>query len=150
MEEINNGMMLVRLLKQITDGIRQNVELEFMELNLTGPQGMLVGILAHYGEMKISDLSERMKLSNSTISGIVDRLEKQGLVERTRSTEDRRVVYVKVTAEFKKKAKEHFNQIEEKFQSILNYNTTPEEVDKIFEGLNLLKELMKRNQQKKE
>lgn len=149
MEELNNGMMLVRLLKQITDRIRQSIELEFIDLKLTGPQGMLVGILAHYGKMKISDLGERMRLSNSTTSGIVDRLEKQNLVERIRCKEDRRVVYVDITSEFKEKADKHFIEVEKKFESILSLSS-PEEVEKIFEGLNLLKQLMKRSQEEGE
>jgi len=149
MEDINQGMMIVRLLQQIKEGIKQTVRHEFKELNLTGPQGMLVGTLAHHGKMKISDLSGRLGLSNSTISGIVDRLEKQGLVERTRSKTDRRVVYVGVTSEFKKKADNNFDQIGKKFQMILS-ETTPEDVEKIFEGLNLLRELMERRQHKPE
>ncbi|WP_339060306.1 MarR family transcriptional regulator [Tepidibacillus marianensis] len=149
MEELNKGIMIVRLLKQLMDGVRQTVQQEFKQSNLTGPQGMLVGTLAHHGAMKISDLSERVGLSNSTISGIVDRLQKQGYVERIRSEEDRRVVYVNVTDEFRKDAKKHFNEIENKFGTIMD-QTTPEEFDKIFEGLNLLKELMERHQQKKE
>jgi len=149
MEDINKGIMVVRILKQIMNGVKQNVQQEFKEMGLTGPQGMLIGTLAHQGEMKISQLSEKMGLSNSTVSGIVDRLEKQGLVERTRSVEDRRVVYVNVTSDFKKIAQSHFSQIEAKFQDILN-ETSPEEIDKIFDGLNLLKKLMERHQEKKE
>ena len=83
MSELKNGIMMAKVLKQIMDSIRQSVVKEFKEMNLTGPQGMLVGILSHHGAMKVSELSERLGLSNSTVSGIVDRLEKQGYVERT-------------------------------------------------------------------
>ncbi|TCS78470.1 MarR family winged helix-turn-helix transcriptional regulator [Tepidibacillus fermentans] len=149
MKELNKGMMVVKVLKQIMDSFKQNIEQGFKEMNVTGPQGMLMGILVHHGKMKISDLSERMGLSNSTVSGIVDRLEKQGYVERTRSEEDRRVVYVNVTSEFRKQVRKHFSEIEKKFETIMN-ETASEEIDKIFEGLILLKELMERHQQKKE
>jgi len=149
MDDLNKGIMVVRLLKQLMDGVRQTVQQEFKESNLTGPQGILVGTLAHHGKMKISELSERVGLSNSTISGILDRLEKQGYIERIRSEEDRRVVYVDVTNEFRKNAKKHFYDIENKFSTIMT-EATPEEFDKILEGLNLLKELMDRHLQKKE
>ena len=66
--------------------LKHSMGQHFNPMNLTGPQGMMMGILSHDGEMKISDLSEKIGLSNSTVSGIIDRLEKQGLVERTRST----------------------------------------------------------------
>ena len=113
----------------------------FNEMNLTGPQGMMMGILSHDGEMKISDLSEKIGLSNSTVSGIVDRLEKQGLVERTRSNEDRRVVYVNISAEFKKNSKKNFCKIEKTFEDIIE-KATAEEIETILKGFNTLEKLM--------
>ncbi len=141
MEEEKRSISIVKVLKQLGDYIKQNVENEFKEMKLTGTQGMLIGTLAHDGEMKISDLSDKIGLSNSTVSGIIDRLEKPGYVERIRSKEDRRVVHVRVTPEFRKKAKEHFDKIDTKIDTIMN-KATPEEVNKVFEGLNILKKLM--------
>ena len=149
MEEYNNGLKVVRELKQIMDTFKQHMENEFKEINLTGTQGMLVRTRAHQGEMKISDLSKRMGLSNSTISGIVDRLERQGIVERIRSEEDRRVVWVNVTSDFRKTAKSHIHKVEEKFALMMN-ESTPEEIEKIYDGLNLLKNLMEKYLKKKE
>ena len=141
MDEKNKGVLVVKLLKQVMGSIKQNVEIHFKEMNLTAQQGILVGTLAHNGEMKISDLSDKLSLSNSTVSGIVDRLEKQGIVERIRSEEDRRVVNVNVTSEFKKTAKKHFEQFEKKLETVMN-EATPEEVEKIFEGLKIFKKLL--------
>jgi DNA-binding MarR family transcriptional regulator len=146
MEELNKGIRVIKVLKQVMDTLKQNMGHQFKEMNITGPQGMLMGILAHDGEMKISDLSEKLGLSNSTVSGIVDRLEKQGLVERTRSEEDRRVVYVSVTQEFQKNAKERFNGIQRMFEGLMN-TATPEEAERIYEGLNTLKKVMDRQKQ---
>lgn len=143
MEEISRGIQVIKLLKQVMDAIRQKVELQFKEMNLTGPQGMLIGTLAHCGKMKISDLSSRLGLSNSTVSGIVDRLEKQGLVERTRSKEDRRVVYVCVSDEFRRNAKGHYNEIERSFEAMMS-KASAEEVEIIIEGLDTLKRVMER------
>jgi DNA-binding MarR family transcriptional regulator len=121
--------------------LKHNMSQHFNPLNLTGPQGMMMGILSHDGEMKISDLSEKLGLSNSTVSGIIDRLEKQGLVERTRSTEDRRVVYVKVSAEFQTNSKKTFCKIEETFEHIME-KATAEEISTIQIGLDTLEKLM--------
>lgn len=143
MQESSRSISIVKVLKQVGDYIKQNVEDEFKEMNLTGSQGMVLGSLARNGEMRISDLSDRMGLSNSTVSGIVDRLEKKGFVERIRSKEDRRVVHVRVTPDFRKKAKNHFNDIEKKINTIMD-KATPEEADKVFEGLDILRNLMDR------
>ena len=123
--------------------IKQSMGQHFNAMNLTGPQGMMMGILSHDGEMKISDLSEKLGLSNSTVSGIIDRLEKQGLVERTRSLEDRRVVYVNVSTEFRKNSKENFCKIEKTFEDIMTKATT-EEVEVILKGLDTLEQILDR------
>lgn len=102
---------------------------------------MLMGILNRYGEMKVSDLSEKLGLSNSTVSGIIDRLEKQDLVKRTRSESDRRVVYVSATEKFKKGFEENFKELENDFGRMLSKAST-EEIDTIIEGLHLLQKIL--------
>lgn len=147
MNENIKSISIVKTLKQIGDYIKENVKEEFAEMNLTGSQGMVVGTLAHNGEMKISDISKKMGLSNSTVSGIIDRLEKQGFVERVRSEEDRRIVLVRITPEFKKKSKKHFTAINKKIDIIMN-EASREDIDKIIDGLNILKELIDKNAKK--
>lgn len=143
----NNGISIVKLLKNVMDTMKRNIEDEFKEMNLTGPQGMLIGILSKYEEMKISDISQKMGLSNSTVSGIVDRMEKQGYIERIRSKEDRRVVHVKITPSFKEKSKNNFSKVENKIDDIIK-NGTKEEIEKIYEGLETLKKVLDRNEKK--
>ena len=146
MQEIRKSIEVIKVLKNLMDTIKQNMHEQFKEMRVTGPQGMLMGTLVHNGKMKISDLSEMLALSNSTVSGILDRLEKQGFVERTRSDEDRRVVYVNVTDEFKKHKQEHFKEIEKKLESMMN-KATPEELEIIFEGIDTLQKVIARQQQ---
>lgn len=141
MSEISSGIKIFKSLKRIGHMLKQSMGQHFNSMNLTGPQGMMMGILSHDGEMKISDLSEKIGLSNSTVSGIIDRLEKQGLVERTRSSEDRRVVYVNVSSEFQKNSKENFCKIEKTFEDIMK-KATDEEIDTILKGLTTLEQLM--------
>lgn len=141
LEELSKSMLIVRTLKQIMSSLKKNVECQYKSFSLTGPQGMLMGTLAHCGEMKVSDLSEKLYLSNSTVSGIIDRLEKQGLVERIRSEEDRRVVYVKITPEFKIISEQHFKKIQKEIEMKMS-KASPEELDKIQDGLNALKNLL--------
>jgi MarR family transcriptional regulator, organic hydroperoxide resistance regulator len=143
MEEESKGIKVVRVLKKVMGIMKQKLENHFRESNLTAPQGMTLGILRHFGEMKVSDLSERLGLSNSTVSGIIDRLESQGLVERTRSKEDRRVVYISMTEKCRKGAQQHFENINRMFEEMLD-KATPEELDTILEGLNTLEKVIER------
>lgn len=141
MSEISNGIKIFKSLKRVGLMIKQSMGQHFNDMNLTGPQGMLMGILSHDGEMKISELSEKLGLSNSTVSGIIDRLEKQGLVERTRSLDDRRVVNVNVSSEFRKNSKENFCKVEKTFEDIMSKATT-EEVEIILKGLTTLEQIL--------
>lgn len=74
--------------------------------DLTGPQLTVVKILEQIGDMSLSELSERIRAQNSTVTGIIDRMERENLVSRERSKEDRRVVYIKLTAKGRRLAEE--------------------------------------------
>ena len=50
----------------------------------------------------LGELSQRMMVTNGNITGLVDRLEQQGLVKRRTSPRDRRVQYVGLTAQGRK------------------------------------------------
>lgn len=49
------------------------------------------------GPLRMSEVAERVEISSASLTGIVDRLEQRGLVERERSDSDRRVVTVALT-----------------------------------------------------
>jgi len=53
--------------------------------------------LAHDGPATVSELAHRLGVSAPAASLLVDRMSEHGLVERTRDTEDRRVVWVRLT-----------------------------------------------------
>lgn len=68
--------------------------------DLTGPQIHVIATLmagSAEGSMPTTALAQRMGTSGPTMTGIIDRLEKQGMVTRERDAEDRRLVLVKLT-----------------------------------------------------
>ena len=65
---------------------------------LTGPQLWAMKVLAESAPIRVTDLARRMYLHPSTVVGILDRLEQQAQVTRTRSEKDHRVVTVALTA----------------------------------------------------
>lgn len=64
---------------------------------LTGPQLTVIKILDQIGDLSLSSLSGRIKANNSTVTGIIDRMEREGLVRRERSQTDRRMVLIRLT-----------------------------------------------------
>ena len=67
------------------------------EHGLTGPQVTVLKLLEGVGDLSLSELSERIQARNSTITGIVDRMQRDGLVVRRRSERDRRVIEIVLT-----------------------------------------------------
>jgi DNA-binding MarR family transcriptional regulator len=61
---------------------------------ITAAQLQLLKLLEKQGDLTHSELSARLYLRGSTVSGIIDRLEKRELVRRKRSRVDRRLVRV--------------------------------------------------------
>lgn len=65
---------------------------------LTDPQVTALKLLEGFEPIRLSDLSQPMSARNSTLTGIADRTERDGLMERVRSEADRRVVLVRLTS----------------------------------------------------
>ena len=59
----------------------------------------LLVMLERHGDMSMSRLAELLDVSMSNATGLVDRLEERGLIERSRVPDDRRVVLVRVSEE---------------------------------------------------
>ncbi len=67
------------------------------EFELSPPQVRALGVLEPGRPVPMSDLAEALHCDNSNVTGIVDRLEDRGLVERRSATHDRRVKMLVVT-----------------------------------------------------
>lgn len=85
---------LRRVFQAVTDFSRQAERIT----GLTGSQLWAVKVIAESKSLKVSDLAKKMYLHPTTVVGILDRLEAQGMVQRIRSKTDRRVVDVALTA----------------------------------------------------
>ena len=96
-EELDDA--IVAALRRIVRAIDLRSRRLFDQLGLTGPQLMVLREARRMGSAPISALARKVNLSQPTVSGIVDRLERRALVRRDRSTSDRRTVAVTITPE---------------------------------------------------
>ena len=92
MEQPDIFMSYLRLTQHMSQQFRSH----FGRLNLTFPQALVLTVLGEGDPIPISTLAERTGSANSTVSGIVDRLEKLGLAKRQRSELDRRMCHREV------------------------------------------------------
>ena len=72
------------------------------EYDLTPAQFGVVECLGHLGPMLIGDLTKKHLVSGGNMTVVVDNLEKEGIVKRTISKEDRRAFYVQLTPKGKR------------------------------------------------
>ena len=83
------------------------------EFELSPPQVRALGVLDPERPVPMSELAEALHCDNSNVTGIVDRLEDRGLVERRSATHDRRVKMLVVTdrgAEVRERLAERLEQ----------------------------------------
>jgi DNA-binding MarR family transcriptional regulator len=59
----------------------------------------ILWLLEHHGDLTMGRLAELVDVSLSNASGLIDRMEERGLVERIRVPDDRRVVLVRCSPE---------------------------------------------------
>ena len=57
----------------------------------------VLSVLRHHGPMPMSRIAEMLDVSLSNATGLMDRMEERGLIERMRVPDDRRIVLVKPT-----------------------------------------------------
>ena len=76
-----------------------------------GLSAMHFGVLEtlfHLGPLKVSELADKHLKSHNNFTVVIDNMEKQGLVRRERSPEDRRVVMVHLTEEGRERIEQVF------------------------------------------
>lgn len=74
-----------------------NLSKELNKGNVSFPQFFLLGYLANEEFLTMTDISKKMGHSTAAATGLVDRLEKLGYVQRLHAQDDRRKVMVQIT-----------------------------------------------------
>jgi DNA-binding MarR family transcriptional regulator len=88
-------------IKRIDNALEKEANSNLQMLNLTMQQNRVLIQLAHAPEntLSLKALEERFGAAQSTVAGLVSRLEKKGLVEARSDPADKRIKLVRLTAE---------------------------------------------------
>ena len=100
---------LVALLFRLTGDLRQRFSERAAQLELSFPQAMALRELGD--PLPMRDLAERLCCDASNVTGIVDRLEARGLVERRTAPDDRRVKHLVLTDDGRALRQVHRDQL---------------------------------------
>lgn len=113
-----DSFKIAMLLKELYSKTINTVEDNFKQENLTHQQITVIKLLAHNGELTVSQLCDEMHLTKGTVSGIVTRLEKNGFIEKFKRNTDHRNTYIKFSLKGEKFAFEFKNKMQHSFDSI--------------------------------
>ena len=129
-------------LRYIAGTIKQNGRKILNNYPITSPQFIALQWLLEEGDLTIGELSNKISLAFSTTTDLVDRMEKNELVERIRDQKDRRVVRIHLL----KKGKVIIHEVIEKRQAYLGevlQEFSGEQTKTLNELLDFLHERMK-------
>jgi DNA-binding MarR family transcriptional regulator len=84
-------------LRRITRAIDLQSKRLMKKTGVTAPQLVVMQTLKRQGQLSPSALAKAVSLSQATVTTILDRLVKQGFVQRVRSDADKRVVLASLT-----------------------------------------------------
>ena len=132
---------IMQSLRRIFKAIQDYFQAISKKYGITGPQLWALKTIAANGSLSLGELSKKMYLHPSTISGVVDRLEKKGFVVRDRGQEDRRVVKVQLTPQGKKIVAKAPNPIQGKMIYGLN-RLKKRELTSIYDAVKELVEIV--------
>lgn len=101
-------MLAVGLLMRVHQLLLAELEAQLRPLDLSFAryEALLLLHFSAHGELPLGKMGERLLVHPTSVTGTVDRLEAQGLVERVQNPSDRRSVLARITPEGRKKADE--------------------------------------------
>ncbi len=137
MSKFESISQIISLNRNFNRTLRHEFHGLMQDSGFTFPQLSVISILAKNGKQKVSDISEKMGLSDSTVSGILDRLEQKGIIERKRNKDDRRVVKIYLSKGSQEICQEFHRKREEYFSHLLK-ELSEQEIKDIIKGLEIL------------
>ena len=153
LDRYNTAQDLGQLVGEIVKSLNRQFKKQFHEFAggqaLTVPQILLLHQLVVNGSSTISELAEHLNLANSTISGIVDRLERDGFVYRLKDEVDRRIVHVHLT-EHAKRLRQQVPEFQKKFLLELMQGTSDQNLHEMLVSFTKFYKLIQRFEDKEE
>ncbi len=134
---------LVEAMERMSLQMRPSSLAEWQDLELTMPQARTMFLLHRQGPTRMGGLSGHFGRGLPSVTSMVDRLVKKGLVERVEDPLDRRVVVCRLTNEGRE-AVERFWQVSRERRLALAGALTVEELEMVVPALETLTEALAR------
>ncbi|GAB1159738.1 MarR family transcriptional regulator [Paenibacillus illinoisensis] len=123
----------IALIARIRDHVNKRIVQELEQHNVTGivpSHGDILMFLYREDSLSIKMLAERVHRTQPTVTVLVNKLEKLGYVERSKSVEDSRVTMIRLT-EQGRQLKPIFEQVSETIQDMVYGGMTDEQAEQL-------------------
>jgi DNA-binding MarR family transcriptional regulator len=129
-------------LQTIRQIIRKPLETQYARGHMTGPQMLVMEVVCRHDGISLKDLSKSVSLAHSTVSGIVDRLEKRGFVVRKSLKTDRRVTQIYPSHAVREFLQKHAPALTLHPLASALKKASPGEQKTVLKGISLLEKLL--------
>lgn len=144
---MSKAMIIRDLLKKLNRSFGSLITRDLAEFGITVPQGLVLKQISD-APKTIGQISKSIGLSYSTVSGIIDRLERDGWVMRIRDDADRRVIWIQNTSKVEE-TKKQIPVFQENYYTELLQGLSEQEMDQIVDSLvKLTRQLEKKEEEK--
>ncbi len=92
----DTGEIIHSIRRIVQAGEHYSKELE-KSIGVSTPQLACLYVLRQQGPLPLSQIAKQIMVNSSTVTGIIDRLEKKDLVTRIRDPRDRRMITIQLT-----------------------------------------------------
>lgn len=141
-EEFSDSVVRIeRLLRHVAFIIKKRGRDILSDFDITTPQFLALVVLKDRPGITMGELCERLYLACSTATDLIDRMEKNGYLERNRDPDDRRVIRLSITEKGQDIIDQVINARRRYVESILS-QLTQEEIDQLERSLEKLDALM--------
>jgi len=137
MEKAQLIRQVIELQHKVNRMLRRQVPDAWMELSLTLAQLKSLFFISSEGNTNVRKLAAALSVTSANVTGIVDRLVKQGLVTRRENPEDRRMLLLQVTDKGRALITDLRERQTSRLSEILDY-MSPDEVSTLAQGLSSL------------
>lgn len=111
---------LEKSLYDLNDVYRKHQEYIKTKYKISGLEMEIIQLIVMEGKKKMKDIGKHFNVKLSTLTSIIDKIERQRLVKRENSKDDRRVVFLEITPKGKKLYNDYSNYIKVISQLMLN------------------------------
>ncbi|MFQ6606469.1 MAG: MarR family winged helix-turn-helix transcriptional regulator [Fidelibacterota bacterium] len=129
--EQSTGFLVVRTARSM----KKVLDARLAEYGITSSQHSVLDALAQKDGLSLSEIGKRVYLDKPAITGLADRLEKDGYVVRKRTARDRRVIHLWLTDKGRQLLKEFEDVVATTDQELIQ-QLSPEELGSFRNMLN--------------